>query len=396
MHKVSMPRSSRRILNPDVFLVTPDFPLWDGGISTVAFELSRALHNAGVCAAVIAPQQTPGDLGFDSALGFDVVRLANPKARIVAPYYQRLRLLPLLHRYRPRATIACSWFPCGLALSRLKRLMKGPLAVIVHGSELIHYKFRSPFWRRRMRASLEAADILIPVSHYVKEMLLELGLPAERIEVVGNGVDPEAFSGVWNPDSARQKLGIENEKILLTVARLVARKGQDVVLRALPKILSSVPNVKYVIVGKGSYETRLRDLTRELQLESHVVFAGFVPQDKLALYYWASDVFVMPSRIERGSGDLEGFGISFLEANACGKPVVAGRSGGVEDAVIQGETGLLVDPESENEVAESTIELLTNEKMAATLGTQGRNRILNQFTWNHIAQRYMDLLGLIH
>ena len=156
-----------------------------------------------------------------------------------------------------------------------------------------------------------------------------------------------------------------------------------------------MPNAKYFVVGKGSYETKLRDLTRELNLESHVVFAGFVPQDELPLYYWASDVFVMPSRIERGSGDVEGFGISFLEANVCGKPVVAGRSGGVEDAVVHGKTGLLVDPESEEVVAEKIIELLTNEKLAATLGSQGRNRILDQFTWNHIAQMYLNVLGLI-
>jgi phosphatidylinositol alpha-1,6-mannosyltransferase len=391
-----MLRISNQIHNPDVFLVTPDFPLWDGGISTVSYELSRALNNAGVCTTVISPQQTPGDLRFDSTLSFDVVRFAHPKARIIAPYYQRLRLFSLLHQYRPRGTIACCWFPCGLALAKLKRFMNGPLAIIVHGSELIHYKFRSPFWRRKMRLSLKAADILVPVSHYVEGMLLDLGLPAERIEVVGNGVDPEFFLGSVNQDVARQKLGIGNEKIILTVARLVARKGQDVVLRALPKILEWVPNVKYVVVGKGSYATRLKDLTRELNLESHVVFAGFVPQHELPLYYWASDVFVMPSRIERGSGDLEGFGISFLEANVCGKPVVAGRSGGVEDAVVHGKTGFLVDPKSEKEVSERIIKLLTDEKLAATLGSQGRNRILEQFTWSHIAQRYINLLGLIH
>lgn len=390
-----MPRISNQIHSPDVFLVTPDFPLWDGGISTVSHELSKALNNAGVRTVVISPQQTHGDLRFDSTLTFDVVRLANPKARLIAPYYQRLRLLPLLHRHRPRGTIACCWFPCGLALAKLKRFMNGPLVTIVLGSELISNKFRSPFWQRKMRFSLEAADILVPVSRYVKEMLINLGLPAGRIEVVGCGVDPEAFRGYGHPDLARQKLGIGNEKIILTVARLVARKGQDVVLRALPRILERVPNAKYFVVGKGSYETKLRDLTRELNLESHVVFAGFVPQDELPLYYWASDVFVMPSRIERGSGDVEGFGISFLEANVCGKPVVAGRSGGVEDAVVHGKTGLLVDPESEEIVAEKIIELLTNEKLAATLGSQGRNRILGQFTWNHIAQRYLNVLGLI-
>jgi phosphatidylinositol alpha-1,6-mannosyltransferase len=379
--------------HPEILLVTPDFPLWDGGISTVSYELTKALNQAGVSTAVVSPQQTPGDLNFDRSLSFDVVRLANPKARIIAPYYQRLRLFSLLHRYRPRAAIACCWFPCGFALAKLKRFINGPLAIIVHGSELIHYKFRSPFWRSRMYVTLTAADILIPVSHYVEKMLIDLGLPPEKIEVVENGVDPGAFLGILNQDLARQQLGIADEKILLTVARLVARKGQDMVLRALPKILQRVPNVKYVVVGKGSYEGRLRELTRELHLEPHVVFTGFVPQHELPLYYWASDIFVMPSRIERESGDVEGFGITFLEANMCGKPVVAGLSGGVEDAVVDGKTGFLVNPTSEKEIAEKIITLLSNENMAALLGSQGQKRILDGFTWNHIAQRYISILG---
>jgi len=386
--------NSNKQHTPNVLLVTPDFPLWDGGISTVSYELTKALNNIGVSTTVVTPQQMPGDLGFDRSLSFNVVRLANPKARITAPYYQRLRLFSLLFRYRPQGTIACCWFPCGFALARLKRFINGPLAIIVHGSELIHYKFRSPFWRRNMHFTLKAADILIPVSHYVEKMLIDLGLPAEKIHVVENGVDPNLFLETMNKDLARQKLGIANQKVILTVARLVARKGQDIVLRSLPEIVQQVPNVTYFIVGKGSYEGRLKELTKELHLEPYVVFTGFVPQQELPLYYWASDIFVMPSRIERESGDVEGFGITFLEANVCGKPVVAGKSGGVEDAVVHGKTGFLVNPTSEREVRETIIKLLTDEKLAVSLGWQGRTRILEGFTWNHIAQRYISLLGL--
>ncbi|MFW6147364.1 MAG: glycosyltransferase family 4 protein [Thermodesulfobacteriota bacterium] len=383
-----------KIHKPQVLLVTPDFPLWDGGISTVSYELTKALNNIGVSTTVVTPLQTTGDLHFDRSLSFNVVRLANPKARIIAPYYQRLRLVSLLLRFRPQGIIACCWFPCGFALAKLKRLIKGPLAIIIHGSELIHYKFRSPFWRRKMYFTLKAADILIPVSRYVEKMLIDLGLPTEKITVVENGVDPDAFLGNMSKALARQKLGIGDEKVILTVARLVARKGQDIVLRALPKVVERVPNVKYFVVGKGSYEGRLKEIARELHLGSRVVFTGFVPQQDLPRYYWASDIFVMPSRIERDSGDVEGFGITFLEANVCGKPVVAGKSGGVEDAVVHGKTGFLVNPTSEKEISDKIVKLLTDEKLAESIGSQGRARILDEFTWNHIAQRYIRLLGL--
>jgi hypothetical protein len=119
-----MQRISNQIHSPGVFLVTPDFPLWDSGVSTVSHELSKALNNAGVRTIVISSQQTPDDLRFDNTLPFGVIRLANHKARLVAPCYHRLRLLPLLHRHRLRGIIACCCFPCGLALAKLKHVIE--------------------------------------------------------------------------------------------------------------------------------------------------------------------------------------------------------------------------------------------------------------------------------
>ena len=154
----------------------------------------------------------------------------------------------------------------------------------------------------------------------------------------------------------------------MTVGRLMWRKGQDMLIRALPEIVKAVPNCVYLICGTGPYEAGLRELAQSLQVDSQVIFLGSLPSEHLPSLYNLSDVFVMPNRMSEKTRDVEGFGIVFLEANACEIPVVGGRSGGTSDAVADGESGLLVDGSSPGEIAGSVIRLLQDPILAQDNG----------------------------
>jgi len=187
-----------------------------------------------------------------------------------------------------------------------------------------------------------------------------------------------------------------NKKCIVTIGRLVERKGHDIVLKAMTQILQQIPDLHYLIVGSGPNEISLKKQVSNMGLEKYVTFTGRVPDDEIGAYYELCDIFVMISREIPEKGDLEGFGIVYLEANYFGKPVVAGRSGGVEDAVVHNKTGLLVDPTKSDEVANAIITLLSNSNFAKTLGNTGKTRVINEFSRRKISQKdsfYISSLG---
>jgi phosphatidylinositol alpha-1,6-mannosyltransferase len=173
----------------------------------------------------------------------------------------------------------------------------------------------------------------------------------------------------------------------------VERKGQDKVIEALPLIKREIPDIRYVICGRGNDEARLRRIAAEKGVAGEVVFAGFVPNEERGAFYDACDVYVMPSREIPEKGDIEGFGMTYLEANSFGKPVIGGMSGGVSEAVIDGVTGLLVDPCDVEAIAGACIRLLRDPVLAGRLGRQGRDRVVREFNWDVICGELADMLG---
>ena len=180
-------------------------------------------------------------------------------------------------------------------------------------------------------------------------------------------------------------LKLERNKVILTVGRLVKRKGVDIVITSLPRVLEKVPNAIYLVVGEGPDRRNLEKLAEELNLRGKVIFTGFVSDADLPKYYTVCDVFIMTSRDI--NGDIEGFGIVFLEANACAKPVIGGKSGGMYDAVEDGISGILVDPTSVDEISQTVIMLLTDEEIAMRMGKQGRDRVEREFSYLTIAEK---------
>lgn len=288
---------------------------------------------------------------------------------------------------------------CGLAIPDglsgwfLQKTLGIPYIVYTHGKEILEY-CQHPKWSKYLDVVLASASRVVCNSNYTGEILKQVGVPEEKIVRICPGVDVSHW--IVEPDSARvqalQKLHeLENRPVILTVTRLIERKGCDQVIEAMPNILSRFPEAVYLIVGEGPERDRLETLRNQLGLTKSVIFAGAVSDQDLRAYYSLANLFAMISRQPPGSHEVEGFGIVYLEANACGLPVVAGNSGGVPDAVVDGKTGYLVDPFSSEAVASAILRLLENPELGQEMGYFGRERAAKEFSWSEISDRLQQL-----
>jgi len=372
-----------------VLVATPDFPLWDGGISTMAFEVASGFKRLGHEVGVMTPLQSRGGdcLEFDAALPFRVFRIRNIKDHFLKSVYHDFKMGQLMRNHGFDIVLAQSWYPSGIAACKAAKKYGVRFAVTVSGNEILNARLSTPFWRKKMLEVFEKAEHIFCISSFTKKKLMAvtdgLGGIEEKATVVNLGVDYRLFSPSPRDGKMAERLGVGSSKVMLTLSRLVERKGQDMVIRALPEIKKRVPDVKYLICGKGGYEARLREIAHEAGVEADVIFAGYVPDEERQAYYNLADLYIMPSREIADKGDVEGFGITYLEANACEKPVIGGRSGGVGEAIIDNETGLLVDPSDTGDIARACIALLTDSVLSARLGKAGRERIIREFNWDH-------------
>jgi phosphatidylinositol alpha-1,6-mannosyltransferase len=198
------------------------------------------------------------------------------------------------------------------------------------------------------------------------------------------GTDPEIFGPASDTGELRKKWNVGEAPLILTVARLVPHKGQDVAIRALARLRKEFPDLRYVMVGEGHDEKRLRSLARELDVENAIVFAGPVSDGDLPEAYATSNIYIGLSRLDKEI-NAEGFGISFLEASSSGLPVVAGDSGGVRSAVRDSETGVVVDPVNVDAVVAAVSEFLRDPARSKMFGDAGRKAVENHYNWDRVA-----------
>jgi phosphatidylinositol alpha-1,6-mannosyltransferase len=302
-------------------------------------------------------------------------------------------LTQIMIRERPRVIILGSVDDShfGLWLSRWFRL---PFIVFAYGNEVLETIQRR---YERQHAALRLANRVLVSSRYTASLAERAGAGPDRIKVVWPGCDSEFFRPLaGNAELRRKLLGPHyHQRAILTVGNLVARKGQDMVIRALPDLCRRVPDLVYMIAGDGPYRGELEKLATDLGVRDRVVFIGRVQDEDLPALYSLCEVFVMASRARIEESDVEGFGIVLLEASACGKPVVGGRSGGVPDAVVDGFTGLLVDPSNPQEIADALAKLMTDHELAKRLAEQGRARVVNEFQWEMIGQEILSTLEIV-
>jgi phosphatidylinositol alpha-1,6-mannosyltransferase len=252
-------------------------------------------------------------------------------------------------------------------------------------------------WQRlASRWAYSRPRAVICVSEYARRRMLALGARPPRAEVITNGADEHAFRPLDAPipQALRRQWGLDGAQILLTVGSLTERKGQEVVIRALPAILAARPAVHYVMAGLPQIQEKLERLADELGVRSQVHFLGRVDQETLVAAYNACDVFVMTSR-HSSDGDAEGYGIAVIEAALCGRPAVVSGESGLAEAVAHGQTGLLVPENDPQATAQAILRLLGDDELRAQLGRQARQRALNEQTWSSRAARYDRLLRQI-
>lgn len=275
----------------------------------------------------------------------------------------------------------------GIIGNWLNEIIKIPYIVYAHGEEITLRLARN---RGAMSRIYNSASFIIANSNNTRGLLLNLGVEKEKIEVIYPGVDTVKFNPTIDASAIKKRYGLEDKAVLLTVGRLEERKGHDMVLKALPEVLAKFPDLIYLIVGTGERLDHLKSLVQDLHLENHVKFAGKADTDELPLYYCCCDIFIMANR-ELEGGSIEGFGIVFVEAAACGKPVIGGDSGGTKDAILDGVTGFLVDPLDAKEIAAKITTLLENPDFSRKLGLEGRRRAEEEFSWDKYYEKVRRL-----
>lgn len=275
----------------------------------------------------------------------------------------------------------------------LKYLFRYKVVFYVHGEEVTVQSGGGLFDRCRARV-LAHADAIISVSRFTRDALIRLmQVDPAKITLVPNGVNLERFQPRIAPQGVAERHGVKAKRVLLCVGRLVARKGADHLIQAMPRIVERCPDVHLLVAGDGPLRPKLEGLIGSLGLQDHVTLLGAVSDRDLDDLYALADVFALPNR-EMPDGDTEGFGLVFLEANACGKPVVAGRAGGAPDAVSDQVNGLTVDGHSIEAIADAVIALFTDGGLYQRLA-QGGLAVARSSGWESRTTDFLALCGRV-
>lgn len=346
--------------------------------------------------------QCEGAQDVDSSLPFTVLRLPmdfsswDPTLPKTFLTYMRLafRIQQICREYQVSQIHCAKVLPEGLLAWWVCQMQAIPYLLYAHGEEIL-FTQTSRKYSWLLPKLYNKASAIISNSHNTQTLLTNIGVAPQHIHVIHPGVDAKSFEcPAERRQGIQEQYGLGQSKVLLTVGRLQRRKGQDMVIRALPEICQQFPDVKYLIVGQGEDLGFLQQLADKVGVGTSVVFAGRVSSQELPALYSVCDIFVMPNR--QIGGDIEGFGMVFLEANAAGKPVIGGISGGTNEAIADGITGLRVDGESIDQIAGAILKLLSHPEEAQKMGMDGRKRIVQECSWESVVERTLQVVSPIH
>jgi phosphatidylinositol alpha-1,6-mannosyltransferase len=386
-----------------ILLIAELFPPALGGAPNVLLDNCLFAARAGHAVRVLTAH-APGCEAHDAALGFRVRRsrlwyfLKNSRAWN-SPFFNRaartLRLVELFLRCL-FARYDILWLgnieQTSLFTVWLKKIRPLPFLVCIYGEEFQMYQ-RTPRSKAILDRVLRAADTITCLSDSWKQRLLCAGYDAGNIALLPVAVDTETFVPAADRAIPRDALGLRGyDPVLLTVARIVPRKGIDTLLGILPSLRRRYPNLGYLVVGEGEYRAELEKRAGQLGVSGAVRFTGPVTADALVNYYQAADVFVHPNREIPETGEVEGFGRVFIEAGACGIPVIGGDSGGTPDAIIEGKTGFLVNPTVPGEIEEAIRRLLDNPARREQMGRAGRTLAAERHSYPAVRDIFLRIL----
>ncbi|OGY42412.1 MAG: hypothetical protein A2Y82_04700 [Candidatus Buchananbacteria bacterium RBG_13_36_9] len=365
-------------------LITIDFPPQKGGVATY---LSNLCHNLKPGKIFVLANKQGGAEHFDHKQNYKIIRDKLYHQFFWPAWLRTLRQAKKVIRREKIEQILISHV---LPMGYIALLLKLPFIVSLHGYDVLAAQKNGwkKYWLLKI---LNRAKGIIVNSNFTKQEVLKLGISEDKIIIVYPcpNIKPEDLNQTER-QAVKTELDLHGKKVLLSVGRLVERKGFDKVIEALPEGIKQVPNLVYLLVGKGPYKNELEKLALKLKVLDKMTICEDIPDSNLPAFYDLADAFIMPAR-QLGS-DIEGFGIVYLEANLFGKPVIAGKSGGAGEAVIDGQTGLLVNPENVSDIAKAIVHLMNNREYAMKLGSQGKERVLSEFQWNKQIVKLKNIL----
>jgi len=387
--------------NFSVLLITNDFGPRAGGIESFIIGLLERMPK-GSCLVYTSSQE--GSEDFDSrwlGLGVEVIR---DRSKILLPTPRVARNIKEILAGRKITHI---WYgaamPLGLLDSVLKKQMSkkevGAIAprsiALTHGHEVWWAKI--PPFSFALRSVARSLDQIGYLTRYTRDEIVKGINSSDQIKLrqIAPGIDINRFQPVRDLEferSFRQRYKLEEKRLIISVGRLVHRKGQDRLIEALPRILQEVPEAHLLIVGEGPHRKELDRIASKNNVASAITFLGRLQLDELPKYLNLAEMFAMPSRDRLAGLEVEGLGIVYLEASSCALPVIVGKSGGAVDALIEGETGLLVDGDNVEEIADACIRLLKEREFAASLGRRGSEWVRGQWSWDRWSAEFQDAL----
>ncbi len=386
----------RKRLLMRTLLVTNDFYPSRGGIESFNYEIARRLKKDEL---VIYTSRCPGSREFDAQFDRKILRDSN--STLYGSPSQRKRIVKAFKENGCDRVLFGAAAPLALMSPVLRRAGAERIVAISHGHEAAWAKL--PAAKKAIANIGKNVDVLTYISSYTKRVINSVLRDEDKIKLkrLVPAVDSKRFYPTGDGDEVRSALGFSNDDpIAICVGRIVERKGLKTLIKAWPKVMRKYPNARLLAVGKGPQSEECRKLADELGLKANknIVFNDSIPADDfktLRSWYSAADIFAMPCFTRNFGLDFEGLGIVFLEAASCGKPVIAGHSGGACDAVEHGKTGFLVKGTDPDDVAKRIIQLFDNPQLRKKMGEAGRQRVLSgDWQWNDIAAQCGLYLGV--
>ena len=372
-----------------ILLVTNDLGPRAGGIESFVLSLVERVPKG--CLIIYTSTQK-GSAPFDAQLlerfGAVVIR---DRAKILLPTPRvNHRAVKILKQYQ----IKTVWFgaaaPLALMAKQLRTSGATNIVALSHGHEIWWAKI--PILKQLLRKIIKDVDHLGYLGQFTKGEIVKASNQIDKFVQIAPGIDTDHFM----PKSARadliKKYRLEDRRVIVSVGRLVHRKGQDKLIESLPKILQSFPDAVLLLVGEGPIKQMLKNTAKQSGVTNQVIFAGRVQHIDLPDYICLGEVFAMPVRSRFAGLEVEGLGIVYLEASACGLPVIVGNSGGATDAVIDGVTGLLVDGTDITQISDAICKLLSDKQAAKQMGMAGRGWVIENWQINTWSEKFNKLL----
>lgn len=378
--------------NEKTLCITNDFGPRAGGIETFVIGLIERMPFGSVIVYTSAQGDTHEyDRRWMENFGVEVIRDSST-ILLPTPRVGKAVTRLLTERGITRVFFGAA-APLALLAHRLRKAGATRIVALTHGHEVWWAKVWPFTWAMRRIGS--GVDVLTYLGNFTKQAISRSlnGRAQDAMTRIAPGIDTNHFTPIADADQLKQELELNDKRVIVSVGRLVHRKGQDTLVEAMPSIIEKHPDAHLLFVGVGPHLEYIHKRAIQLNVLSHISFVGRVHYDELPRFISIGEIFAMPSRSRLAGLEVEGLGIVYLEASACGLPVVGGISGGAPDALLEGETGFAVDGLAPDAVAEKIIYLLDNPDIASAMGARGRQWIVDEWEWRNWSTRFNQLLS---